>query len=100
MGDVVHRAEALHGDLLADGLALLLGQSVGHVGGDEPGGDGVGRDAAGRKLTGDGLRQTDDARLRCRVVRLAGVAADAGDARHVHDAPVALLHHDLAGGAP
>ena len=99
MGDVVHRAEALHGDLLADGLALLLGQGVGHVGGDEAGGDGVGRDAAGCKLAGDGLRQTDDARLRCRVVRLAGVAADAGDARHVHDAPVALLHHDLARSA-
>ena len=39
--------------LLADGLALLLGQRVGHVGGDEAGGDGVGRDAAGCKLAGD-----------------------------------------------
>ena len=40
--------EALERDLRADGLALLFGQRVGHVRGNEPGGHGVRRDAARR----------------------------------------------------
>ena len=44
------------------------------------------------------MRRTDDAALGRRIVGLAGVADLADNRRHVDDAALARLHHDLPRG--
>ena len=63
----------------------LLREDVGERGLDIARGDRVCTDAARGELPRERLREADDARLRGRVVRLAGVAVDADDAGQVDD---------------
>src|SRR5262245_48640925 len=56
--DILRRPEPAYGDALLDFGLDLLGEDIGHVGGDEAGGDHVDRDAAGGQLTRHGLAET------------------------------------------
>ena len=76
-----------------DRLAGRLGQRVGELGRDVPGRHGVHADAAAAELLGERLREPDQARLRRRVVRLAGISVHADHGRHVHDRPAPPLQH-------
>src|SRR5690606_9211230 len=98
-GDLVARAEAAGGDVLEDGLALLVVEHVGHRAGDEARGDAVDGDAAAADLLGQRLGEADHAGLGGGVVGLARVAGDADHRGDADDAAGAALHHPLHGGA-
>src|SRR5438067_1035695 len=67
-------------------LHLLGGERARHVRLDETGRHAVHRDVAAAHLAGERLRESGDPGLRGGVVRLAGVAGEANDRGHVHDA--------------
>src|SRR3990172_194156 len=62
------------------------------------GGDAVGRDAVAAEVACHHAGEAGDTGLGGAVVRLAGVAAQAGNRGEVHDPAVALLSHELGGG--
>ncbi len=98
-GDVGGLAEAAEGDEFDDFIFDLLGEDVGHVGGDEAGGDAVGGDLFAGEFAGDGFGHADDAGFGGGVVDLAGVADDSGDAGDVDDASPLGADHGAGGGA-
>ena len=79
-GDFIGLSETLHGDHGFDDFLDLVGQDVGHIGGDESGGDTIDGDPAFGKFLGRRLGQADQAGLGGRIVALAGIAHDTGDA--------------------
>ena len=74
-------------------LLRLLGQHVRQPRVDVARRDDVCTHAAAAELTGERLREADDSGLRRCVVRLAPVAPQADDARHVDDRAGAPFHH-------
>src|ERR1700693_3646724 len=93
VGHVLHLPEAPQGHALHQLLHLGWGKRARHVGLDEAGGDAVHGDIAAADLARERLREADDSRLGGGVVRLAGIAREAYDGSHVHDAPRPRLHH-------
>ena len=92
VGDVLRLAEVGQGDAGEQGFAGLLGNGIGHIGGDEAGGDGVHGDLAAGDFLSHGLGETDDAGLGGGVVALAYVAGQAHDGGNVDDAAGGALH--------
>src|SRR5690606_10677294 len=82
-GDLVGRAEPAHGDGGGQGLAALLGQRVGHGGGDGARLDDVDRDVAGGDLAGQRAAEAHEAGLGGGVVGLAGRPRRGDDRRDV-----------------
>src|SRR5450759_1296952 len=65
------RAGAVHWDLLVNRLFDHVGNRVPHFGGHRTDSNGVHRDVAARQFDGKRLGETDDSRLRRRIVRLS-----------------------------
>src|SRR5437762_1322663 len=92
-GYVFRFAESTERSVLEYESPLLLVQHVRERGRDVAGRDRVHAHAPRAELAREGLRQADDAGLRGRVVRLAGVPVHADDAREIHDRPRAAAKH-------
>src|ERR1700683_1115159 len=73
-GDVAIRAETTERDHGLHFVFYFLRERISHGRSDEAGGDRVHRDTARSDFNGDGAREADQARFRCDVIRLAGVA--------------------------
>src|SRR5689334_3682880 len=94
------RSDALERHLRQQRLARVCRQRRRHVGLDQSRRDGVDEDPPVRQLPRRRFRQSDQARLRRRVIGLASVAHGTGRRRDVDDAPAGLrAHHRFAGGA-
>ena len=92
IGDVINLAEVGQGNLGDDALLEVIGEFLGHIGGDEAGSDGIASDLTAGELARDGLGQPDEAGLRCRVVGLAGISDEADDRADVDDAWIGAFH--------
>src|ERR1700693_3464875 len=92
------RADTLERHLLEQGLPRLRRDRRGHVRLDQTRRPGIDQDVAVRQLARGRLREADDARLRRRVVDLAGIAHGPCRGRYVNDAPAFLPHHRLGDG--
>ena len=93
VGDVLRLARALEHRPVGDPLVHRGVRHVESLGADDARDDRVARDPVTTSLHRQRLRQSEQARLRRRVRRLAEPAERAGDGRHVHDpAELPLLH--------
>src|SRR3984957_670894 len=98
-GDLLGRAEALHGNRRHEPGALVVAQLIGHRRPDEARRDAVDGDAAGRDLGGDRFRHGDHRGFRGGVIRLAGIAGDPADRADRDDPAVAAAQHAAQRGA-
>ena len=92
VGDVIDLTEVSERDFGHDACFEVIGEFVGHVGGDETGGDGITGDLASGQFACDGFGEADEASLGGGVVGLSGISNESDDGADIDDARVSAFH--------